>query len=693
MAERRRTPIVFGGGLDRETGVMAMQPGGMEDLRNVHLLKGKYQVRRGFERVLEFEDASGNPQTDILGGIAMQGRRAVVYVTYDSVNYKVNVFMGDHTGAWTTFLGEWPFQTDAAVDILGEINPDPPIILLCEYNNTVMMAHTYNEISQRAQTYYVYWSDADNAYRLRALTVDWDGVQNVRFRGVTDHLDYIVGWGWGDETEDRPELVRISVPGVGPEVLDAGDGFDTLHYWIVGDEGDPVIRCLPAAESLLCFKETETYDLYGRSYLNFGQRRLDAKYGMEQPRLALNIEGSVFAWTNEGPRMFAPNGTSIGLEIPLEITLPEPYDLPDQLADKYAFAVYMPVYRSIWFCFGRRVYSLYVRQESEWKWGYQELGFEPLCGFRLPQSGWGTTVAPTGYPSNPVMSLITDTTARVTWTNNNQDGDETAEVWLRPDGGAWYLAGSDGVQTLATQDLDLGGGSIPLQAGWDYDIAVRYRRGPHYTFGYESSDPMDWPATSRTTFTTTLADDPDFVSWVWSRTSATTEQIRFTIDPPHTGADYDIEVRRAGVLVHTESGVTGQFVWDDDGFTGEAYQTYDMRIVSPYVNGSYTSGESIWGGPPGPTPLSCVAGSKSYTLDWAAGLDEPVEIYDSLPSELEADALDTYRDTVSADPPWVSGQINGSTGLQPWIAIRHIVTTFGVQDRSEHNTIQADGAL
>ena len=40
-----RIPLTFGLGLDRETGTMAMTPGGMEDLRNVHLLTGKFQVQ------------------------------------------------------------------------------------------------------------------------------------------------------------------------------------------------------------------------------------------------------------------------------------------------------------------------------------------------------------------------------------------------------------------------------------------------------------------------------------------------------------------------------------------------------------------------------------------------------------------------------------------------------------------------
>jgi hypothetical protein len=120
-----RIPISFGGGLDRETGVLEMQPGGMEDLRNVHLLTGKLQVRRGFERVMEFTDDLGNEQTDVIGGIAMKGRRAAVYVTYDDVNYKVNVFVGDGTASWAAWLAEWPFKREDDSDILSATIPTP----------------------------------------------------------------------------------------------------------------------------------------------------------------------------------------------------------------------------------------------------------------------------------------------------------------------------------------------------------------------------------------------------------------------------------------------------------------------------------------------------------------------------------------------------------------------------------------
>lgn len=681
-----RVPLTFGGGLDRETGVMATRPGGMEDLRNVHIMLGKYQVRRGFEKIHEFNDGSSD-MTDMLGGIAVKGQRAAIYVCYDSVAGKVHVFYGDGDATWVAYLGEWLFQDDQAtpVDLL-DAGADPPVIQLAEYNGHVFMAHTTAAVNQRAQTYHAYFDDATSQWKLEAFHVSgWDGPtgdpggnQNVRFRGVCKHLDYIFGWGWGDEDNPkRPEIVRFCNAG-DPET------WSEYHYFITGDEGDPIVTCIPAGHTLLAFKETEVYELFGRAPHEFGQRLMDPLYGMVEPRLAVNVSGLVFAWTNEGPRIFDGTGPSESLEIPLELTLPEPADLAIEGDSEYAFAVYMPVYRSVWFVFGQRVYSIYIRVPGDWKWGYQELtGFTPMCGFRLPQAGWGTVEAPTGYPSSPTMSSITDTTATVTTTNNGQDGDETLEVWLKDDGGTWALHASFEVTSSASDANDLTG----LTPGWDIDLACRYRRGPYYTTGYTSSDPDDWPAGCKTSFTTTLASLPTIDSTLWSRESATIEQIAVTITPPYTGTGYDVEIRRdpsgTPVLIDTEEDVGGQFTHNDTGCTGEATNEYDCRLVTPYVNGSYVTPVERWGGPPAPSsPVGTAVSPNRYEMEWVNGGSYPTEIWDDLTDD--DGTLDNLRDTAAADDTtWLSDSTPAWNGYYLTAGVRHKQTLFSVDDYSD----------
>ena len=679
-----KIPIVFGGGLDRETGLMAMEPGGMDDLRNVHLLRGKYQVRRGFERVLEFTDPDDNEQTDILGGIAVLGQRAAVYVTYDSVNGIVNVWQGDAEASWVQWVGEWEFKNELDIDFLAA-GSAAPVISLAEYNGTVMLAHTSSVVASRAQTCVVTKNAVSLQWELELLHVTWGTEQNVRFRGVAKYLEYMIGWGWGEDTEDRPELVRVSLPAQPTE-------FDSLDYWIPGDQGDPVIACYPAGESLICFKESQTWELFGDSFLNFGQRPLDTLYGMTQPNLAVSVEGAVFAWTTEGPRIYSGRGTSTALELPLELTLPEPYDLVDKGDENYAFAVYMPVYRSIWFVFGQRVYSLYIREDNQWRWGYQELGFTATCGFRLPMAGWGMVEPPTGYPTSPTISAITDTTATLTVTNNDQDGDETLEIWARPGGSTTFsLLASFPVETGGTQAHDLTG----FAGGWYNQIAVRYRRGPYYTAGYEADTPISWPSTAQTNFTTTMASIPTIDTLVWSRVSATVEKITIGFTPPYYGTGYDIEVRRGGVYTGKDEDIALAASYDDTACTGEANNVYDCRLVSPYVDGAYTATSSLWGGPVAPTLSSAdPEDSEVYGLAWLEAVSADLEVYDSLPAELEGNVMDTLRDTVAWDEsPWTSDAITGSTGKTPWVAIRHKVTAFTVTDYSDIDSAALSGPI
>ncbi len=65
--------------------------------------------------------------------------------------------------------------------------------------------------------------------------------------------------------------------------------------------------------------------------------------------------------------------------------------------------------------------------------------------------------------------------------------------------GAWQQTAVE-ANGQATQQLVL-----PLADNSDWEFALRYRRGPFYTAGYTSSDPLDWPEVSRCQ---TITEDP-----------------------------------------------------------------------------------------------------------------------------------------------------------------------------------------
>lgn len=669
--ERSRIPVPFGGGLDRETGIMVAPPTTMDDLRNVLLHQGKYLVRRGFKARIELNDGT-NDMTHVLGGHALRSLRASVYVGYNQTTGEVQVFRGDSFGEAATFVDTW-FSLSAGAD--------PPVISMAESYGKVFLAHDDPIITTRASTYsYDLASDT-----LAVVQADLDGGGNadLKFRGVTRHLEYLVGWGYGSASENRPELVRISQPG------DPTD-FQPEWYFIIGDRNDPVTRCTPVGGTLACFKESETYELFGSGRSNFGVRMLDPQYGLPVSRACVNVSGLLFAWTNEGPRLYDGSYGSDSLELPLELPQPEPSDLVTEGEAKYSFAEYLPTYRVVLFVFGQRVYALTTRVRGDWKWSYWELGFTALCGFRLPGTAGGLQTAPTGFPDNLSVANETTSSFDLTWDNNSQDADEFLEVWLKPTGESWYHHSTYAVSGGLSQTKTIEG----LDPGTNHEVWVRYRRGTLYADDYQGTNPEDWDAQSYlATATTTLSAMTD-PTLSWERTSATVERIGITFTPVHPGVPVEVRLGTTTIATVTVTGETTVYDTLTGGsggeFTPEAYNNYTVRHVTVDATGTASSIVSQWGGPDNPptgvTATSVVA--EEYDVTWTNG--DPslaTEVWDdwtrpdgpvgTFPVQLAA----TKSAGVSSHEDEALGSMSPTNDVM--VGVRHKQTLFGVDDYSD----------
>ncbi|KKL57496.1 hypothetical protein LCGC14_2234810, partial [marine sediment metagenome] len=171
-----------------------------------------------------------------------------------------------------------------------------------------------------------YYYDPFVGSPLVELTADLDGAGDapVYFRGVTRHLNYVIGWGFGTATEQsRPEIVRVSLPGQ-PTV------WSPDHFIIAGVRDDPVLLCeslgtIPSP--LAVFKETETYQIFGYDRRTFGIRRIDDIYGIAAARLAVTVNGICYFWSLEGPRATDGSNPSRDLAWPLDLDAPAPATL------------------------------------------------------------------------------------------------------------------------------------------------------------------------------------------------------------------------------------------------------------------------------------------------------------------------------------------------------------------------------
>ncbi len=396
MAERKIVTLPYGEGLERSKGVMVVQPTSFEDLRNVFLFDGKAQVRAGLalRSVLQDDVPSDLDVTVMLAPFRSQS--ASIGVGFDSVSKEVWLNRLDIDGTNPAVIGSLG-TLDAGITF------DPPIIIGADSDNKFFLAHDEPNPTSRLVTQ-VY--DPSAFPNLAPLQADLDGIngqQDVFFRGVVRHLSYIFGWGYGSFSDPvRGDVVRVS---------NSGDSkiFEDFAFFEAGQQGETVMVCRSAGPSLMVYKETETYEIFGYSPDTFGIRLADSLFGCVGSRLAVSVSGSVFFWSTQGPRVTS-GGPSVDIAVPLDIDGPDPATLVAESDPENAFAEYDPRTRVIQFVWGQRVYALSIRDPNRPRWSYYELGETAQCSglFFLTQSTAGGGGPPIGH----VDELIVDAPAQ-----------------------------------------------------------------------------------------------------------------------------------------------------------------------------------------------------------------------------------------------------------------------------------------
>lgn len=410
MPLRPKVELVFGGGLDRETGVMATQPASFEDLRNVVLFRGKAQTRKGLESMLTFANT-----THIVAIQALRSESAGMIVTYDSATGDVNIWRVDADATSATLIGLW-FNHGAG--------SDAPIVQTAEMSDKVFFAHASSSQFNRAQTFMY---DPSGIPVLSGLEADFDGfgLAPIRFAGVVSHLEYLFGWGFGTASLSRPEMVRVSQPGE-PNV------FNLNHYIIAGDRRDPVITCVPFSATLGVWKNSLTFEIFGFDRASFGIRRIDPLYGCIGPRLATNVAGSVFFWSEIGPRFNFGGGSSQDAAQPLDVFGFEPETLVQEGSSAQAFSGFIRDIRALFFAFNKRLYVMFLRGGlANAKWCYWELGVDVFSAGPLFPSSTVVLTAPTGHPECTTEPVRGAGIVTVNWENVGLTGDEIVEIWYR----------------------------------------------------------------------------------------------------------------------------------------------------------------------------------------------------------------------------------------------------------------------
>lgn len=709
MPERKRLFLPFGGGLEREKGVMVTEPTKFEDLRNVILYGGKAQFRKGYSRTCTLVDNLTADLETVLALGPVRAEGAALGIGYDNTSKEAHVNLMGIDGTGPSHIPS-SNPNGELFTLGGGATFDPPVVHLADTYNKCFMAHDEPQISARAQTAY-YDPNASPQIQLLAADLDGAGSNPVYFRGVTRFLSYLVGWGFGSNTEpDRPDIVRVSL---------AGDPllFDARHYFIAGQRNEPVMTCSPAGKLLLAFKETETHEVFGYSPETFGIRPADTLFGCVGSRLAISVAKTVYFWSVQGPRAIgSTGGESTNLALPLDIGGPDPATLVAESDPEEAFATYDAENQVVMFVWGRRVYALSLREpRRDLAWSYYELGAnaEPQCSsqFYATQATGGGGTAPTGWPRlggaavGPTAPVMANTTMDLEWYNNLANGTEVCEIWIKDvDGtGTWSKHAQPAV------DLSAGGPNFVqtyqvtgLSALHEYEVAMRYKAGGQFSPGMTGSNPALWtdpacpgppecpPSYVAALYTTGTA--PTIITrggdnnGLWERTGAAAAQITVGISIPagHTGLTMEIQRERktngdtgaqningmgppdtadqvVQAMVQIEAAyAAGSTTYVDTAITDTQWHNYRIRFLSPGAapDSAWSSTVSHWAGPDpclaGTLILSCVATLVWINAQWQNAVT-PVAARTCPTTPPAAHSIEAWYENVTQALPYVLG--------------------------------------
>ena len=352
---KQAIPLSIGRGLDRATGLGATQPQFPVDTRNVYGKDAKMSVRPGLA-------GSGYPEltwgTDLLEIIGMKATHDVLLVVFDRVSLQLRVYRLDPSTGLV--------QTLAALGLWGTLNAnaDFPVVSYDEADGRVCLAHAEDTYALRLPTVYYTpdFTTPSNVGTLTTLTADLDGsgvAQNVYFRAVRTHLEYMTGAGFGSNTEpDRGDVLRFSKPADPTTWIPSG-------FVLFGVRKEPIVAMRPVSGVLAVAKENETWIMDGAVGSAFTPRRIDANYGVVSARGMLTAGGKVFAWAKDGPRQVTTTET-VPIGQPMELTSPLPTDLPTRGPARLMFTVY-DIYRYL----------------AEWVWPDIEAAAAPVTSFAL----------------------------------------------------------------------------------------------------------------------------------------------------------------------------------------------------------------------------------------------------------------------------------------------------------------------
>lgn len=285
---------------------------------------------------------------------------------------------------------------------------------------------------------------------------------------------------------------------------------------------------------------------------------------------------------------------------------------------------------------------------------------------------------------NPAERVIT-----LQWVNSQMAGDESLELWTKV-AGVWSLAETIPVDSTPEQTHEFTGAP-----GTAYVFQLRARRDGAYRTDYQSSDPDDWPSTSRLEYTAGLPVGVLALSG-WSRTSGISQQLAFTfsnIDPARPvkfyrddGGGFD--------LIDTIAAGTSTYAYIIGGGESGSYLNFQFTQEDDDAVAVTSNGINAYAGPAAPTNLTTDPPSAyaniwyGYHVQWTTGQagaetrleDDYCGAYTARATNIGAGTEDYLYLGLQKDSAM---DPNGNVEVSINVRVRHELTSFAVTDVSD----------
>lgn len=394
-------PLAVGRGLDRASGLVAVQPQYPDDARNVYARDAKMALRPGMQAT----GFSAVPWgTDFLAVETLKATLEIVYVLFDRDTREIRIYIRN---AITGVIAPPTSPTNGLWGVVSS-SADFPVVQLAESNGQMFIAHAEEVFDFRLATIY-YTPNAVSPGLpgvVATMTADLNGdgvAAAVYFSGVYPYLVYLCGWGYGTETVgegDAGDTFRISQPGH-PTVFKAGT------FFLAGVKKDPILDAIVADDILAILKGDETYRLVGTSPADFGIYIMDAEYGTISARVSWNVGNRAYTWSSDGARRITRDGT-FPIAQPLELISPMPADFPAAGPDRLAFVAYDQLRYLLWWCFPDiengvvpvRAFLLSLWDPQDPRWTLADIQQPVSCAGTLVTRDSTTVTPPVGYVSD-----------------------------------------------------------------------------------------------------------------------------------------------------------------------------------------------------------------------------------------------------------------------------------------------------